>query len=84
MHDSKHKYVVTFHTHLSAILTAKSLEKAGIEVRLSPVPRSLSSSCGTCVYYNAQTPMYEYIDCDAEAIYQIENSEYCLCRIISK
>ena len=42
-------YLVTFHSHFDAILVNRTLKSAGVDVRLMPVPRSLSSSCGTCV-----------------------------------
>ena len=42
-------YVATFYTHLSAQLSSKRLRGAGYEARMMPVPRALSSSCGTCV-----------------------------------
>ena len=31
----------------------------GYEARTMPVPRSLSSSCGTCVKYTAPEPLYD-------------------------
>ena len=44
-------YLVTFHSHFDAILVNRTLKSAGVDVRLMPVPRSLSSSCGTCVIF---------------------------------
>ena len=44
-------YLVTFRSHFDAILTNRALKSAGVDVRLMPVPRSLSSSCGTCVVF---------------------------------
>jgi hypothetical protein len=41
-------YLLTFHTQLDAVIARKSLTDKNVEVKLSPVPRSLSSSCGTC------------------------------------
>ena len=38
--------VVLFHTTSAAIRSEKVLKKAGIAVRLIPVPRELSSDCG--------------------------------------
>lgn len=45
-------YVVTFFTHYDAVNCSRRLEKKGIALRLAPVPRKLSSSCGTCAYLN--------------------------------
>lgn len=47
------EYVITFHTHYEAILCKRSLEgvaKEGVMlVKMIPVPRELSSSCGTAI-----------------------------------
>lgn len=48
------KYVATFYSHFGAIRFKKELEDMGIPVRLGPVPRYLSSSCGTCVFFSAE------------------------------
>ena len=50
------RYIATFHTHLSALLTCQSLTASGAEARMMPVPRKLSASCGTCVDYEASGP----------------------------
>ena len=48
-------YVITFHTHYEALVCMRSLEKSEavqngvITVKLIPVPRELSSACGTAV-----------------------------------
>ena len=39
---------------------------------MAPVPRVLSSSCGTCVRYRADGPMRELLHRDTEALY-LEN-----------
>ena len=49
------EYVITFHTHYDAMVCLRMLEKdaaahaGAISVKLIPVPRELSSSCGTAV-----------------------------------
>ena len=48
------RYIATFHTHLSALLTCQSLTASGAEARMMPVPRKLSASCGTCVVYQGK------------------------------
>ena len=50
------RYVATFHTHLAAMRTCAALKKDGLEAKLAPVPRRLSSSCGTCVFYQGEDP----------------------------
>lgn len=48
-------YVITFHTHYEALVCMRSLEKSEavqngtIIIKLIPVPRELSSACGTAV-----------------------------------
>jgi len=70
-------YFATFHTHLSALLTARALQTHGIPARMMPVPRRLSSSCGTCVRYEADAPALAWLDADFEAVYRLEtDGEY--------
>ena len=64
------EYVATFHTHLSALLTSRALTRLGVKAQMMPVPRKLSSSCGTCVYYLAQDPHLSAMDEDVEAVYE--------------
>ena len=42
-------YIATFFSHFGAIRYKKLCEQAGYPARTMPVPRALSSSCGTCV-----------------------------------
>ena len=66
------RYVATFHTHLSAMLSSRALQGAGISARLAPVPRQLSSSCGTCVFYEAEESHDALLDEDLERLYRQE------------
>ena len=43
------QYVATFFSHFGALRFQRLCTKLGYEAQLAPVPRSLSSSCGTCV-----------------------------------
>ena len=72
------RYVATFHTHLSAMLTCRALTNAGLEARMAPVPRSISSSYGTCVFYTAPEPMQTLMDEDTERIYRQQEDTYAL------
>ena len=47
------QYVATFFSHFGALRFQKLCTKLGYEAQLAPVPRSLSSSCGTCVLFRA-------------------------------
>ena len=64
-------YVATFHTHLSALLTSQAILGAGGSARMSPVPRTLSASCGTCVRFEADHDCRELLDRDFEALYAV-------------
>ena len=73
------EYIATFHTHLSALLTSRSLTELGIRAQMMPVPRKLSSSCGTCVRYFSDSPNLEAMDADVEGVYEKTGSnEYVL------
>ena len=75
------RFVATFYTHLAALRTAKALEAAGAAAQLAPVPRSLSSSCGTCVLYEGEDPLLERMDADTEAVYCQAGTGYrCLMK----
>lgn len=49
-------YIATFYSHFGAIRFKKICEEKQIEAKIMPVPRNLSSSCGTCVRYEAEEP----------------------------
>ena len=72
------RYIATFHTHLAALRSSRSLTSAGIAAQMTPVPRKLSSSCGTCVRYEAETPELSLLDRDTEAVYADEGGKYTL------
>ena len=72
------QYLATFHTHLSAMLSCQSLQQQGLAARMLPVPRSLSSSCGTCVRYAAPEDCRALLDRDLEAIYREQDGAYTL------
>ena len=69
-------YLATFHTHLSALRTARALKECAVEQTSGPVPRKLSSSCGVCVRYLAQTALLELMDEDCEAVYLENDGAY--------
>ena len=73
------EYIATFHTHLSALMTNRSLKALGIQAQMMPVPRKLSSSCGTCVRYLAEEPNLSAMDEDMEGVYEkVGKEEYVL------
>ena len=50
--DKDNLYIATFFNHFGAIRYKKLCEQYRGRAKLCPVPRSLSSSCGTCVRYS--------------------------------
>ena len=69
------EYIATFHTHLSALMTSRALTALGVRAQMMPVPRKLSSSCGTCVRYMADQPHLDAMDEDVEGVYEKIGSE---------
>lgn len=66
------EYLATFHTHLAALRSHRALTGAGLTARMAPVPRKISSSCGTCVFYTADAPSETLLDKDTEAVYRLD------------
>jgi hypothetical protein len=69
-------YLATFYTHAAALMTNRSLQKKGVVSKLGPVPRKVSSSCGTCVMYTSDDPHLSEMDSDVEAVYEATDSGY--------
>jgi len=68
------RYIATFFSHFGAMSYCKSIKDKGISAKLMPVPRKVSSSCGTCVFYEHA----EFIDSDEfelECVYLESNGE---------
>lgn len=69
------KYIATFYSHYGAIQYRKNCEKMNLEAVVMPVPRDLSSSCGTCVHFEAEGEFPERNE-EVEQIVRIEDSGY--------
>jgi len=71
------KYIATFYSHFGAISYYDSIKKQNISAKLMPVPRKVSSSCGTCVSYEHSMPV-DLVDCELECIYkEVDNNLFC-------
>ena len=46
-------YIATFFSHFGATRFRRLCRARGAEVELMPVPRAISSSCGTCARFSA-------------------------------
>lgn len=49
-------YIATFFSHFGAIRFKKYCDSQNWSACIMPVPRNLSSSCGTCVRYEGECP----------------------------
>jgi len=73
------KFIATFYSHFGATVFRKDCQAVGVTAKPMPVPRDLSSSCGTCVMYDSES--YCPIDAVPEDVEQIvmvlENGYQC-------
>lgn len=64
--------VATFANHYGAMIFKK---KVGSGCTLRPVPRALSSSCGTCAFFEGPF-LEDYVNENLEAVYEIQGEKY--------
>ena len=69
-------YVATFFAHIGTIRFKKFCDKENLPAHMMPVPRTLSSSCGTCVQFEAPE--------DYEFVYESEELEEVVKQIDGK
>ena len=70
-------YIATFFSHFGAIRFKKTCDGLGISARTMPVPRTLSSSCGTCTRFECdEIPPYEEHRDELEAIVRVIDGGY--------
>lgn len=72
--EKMNRFTASFYTHFAAQYSFKKLSGSGLEARMCPVPRALSSSCGTCVRFAAETLDMALLHSDTEAVY-LENGD---------
>lgn len=74
------KYLATFHTHFDAMKYTRFLKLKGIRGTLRPVPRRVSSSCGTCAVFETEALSDSALEAftreDVEALYLIEGEAH--------
>ena len=66
--------IATFYSHFGAVRFKRACQDLGWPAKLMPVPRDLSSSCGTCVRYQGEVP--EPVPEEAEQIVAVEDTGY--------
>lgn len=79
------KYIGTFFSHFGAIRFHRLCQERGWKAEIRPVPRDLSSSCGTCVFFETEalgeidtlvTPELEQLVCCDEGykiVFKVED-----------
>ena len=73
MENQSHQMMVaTFANYYGAMLFRKTV---GAGCTLRPVPRSLSSSCGTCAVFEGPF-REEYVNGNLEAVYEEKDGSY--------
>ncbi len=70
-------YIATFFSHFGAIRFNKDLKAMGLTGKLMPVPRRVSSSCGTCVKFQAESDTALHSD-DLEQLFRLDGEELTL------
>ena len=74
-------FLITFHTNFDANSFCRKTKEYGTS-KMKPVPRKLSSSCGTCVIFTPKKNDefdFEYLfDLPFEKIYRINGDDYLL------
>ena len=68
--------IATFYSHFGAIRFKRFCETRSWSARVMPVPRDLSSSCGTCVRYEGGLP--DVIPEEVEQIVEVTPTGYRL------
>lgn len=63
-------YIATFFTHYDAMLFRSSAKELDIPATLAPVPRSLSSSCGTCAKLETEADVSPLLDLEYEQFFR--------------
>ena len=71
-------YIATFYSHFGAVSYYKTIKEQGINAKLMPVPRKISSSCGTCVFYEHPV-VVDLAECEMDSIYLESGGVYACC-----
>ena len=66
--------IATFYSHFGAIRFKRDCDREGTPAKVMPVPRNLSSSCGTCVQFEGNPP--QAIPQEVEQIVCCEDNGY--------
>jgi hypothetical protein len=70
------QYIATFFDHWGAVQFRNHAKARQVACTLKPVPRSLSSSCGTCAWYESEGWDIGYKIEELEAVYRHEGAQF--------
>ena len=70
------QFIATFYSHFGAVRFKRERTAEGIQAKMMPVPRTLSASCGTCVFFEAEYPPAEDPDGEVEQIVEVYEDRY--------
>lgn len=70
--------IATFFSHFGAVRCQRTCRALGYPARMMPVPRALSSSCGTCVQWEGPPELPEDVLPDVEQIVEVTGQGYRL------
>lgn len=69
--------IATFYSHFGAIRFKRNCTALGIRAKQMPVPRTLSSSCGTCVRFETTDwKQVEFREDEVEQIVEVQEKGY--------
>ncbi len=67
-------YLATFYSHYGALTFFNILKEKNINPKLMPVPRKISSSCGTCVSFDYDGEI-NFSSVELEGIFAVTNNK---------
>ena len=70
------EYIATFFSHFGAVQFSRHLKQLDIPHKTMPVPRQLSSSCGSCVRFTASCDVRELQQEEVEKIYLLRDGSF--------
>lgn len=74
--ETMNRYIATFYSQYGAVQFPKHARTHHIDCRLAPVPRVLSSSCGTCAHFTSDNWDTGFITKDLETVYKTTKVGY--------
>ncbi len=72
------RYIATFFSHYDALTFAQSLQALGIAAQPMPVPRRVSSSCGTGVKFETGQAVRELVQEGLDRVYRCDDDIWTL------